>query len=188
MFDSALLTLLYGTVSKNPSSNFTVSDGLFNSLNLSQNGELALSGSANALGGMTVDLGAGSMDTATISDNIYGSQSIHFSDASMDTIVGRPSLFGESFTQGGTSIGSIEPSLIGDGFNVVTSTGTFTGSSNIFSSVDYSSSSMNTFNGLGSPSYLSDASSISDFSSFDSAADVLGGLDAVSGLDFLDIL
>lgn len=86
MYDSALLTMIYGTVSSAPLSSFTVSEGLFNDLTLTS-GSTVMKAFDNATGGMTVDLGIGE-GTATITDNIYGSQTIVFSETSMDPIVG----------------------------------------------------------------------------------------------------
>src|SRR5690606_33304001 len=136
MYDSALLTLIYGYFVPNRESSFTVSDSLFNGMTLSD-GSTVMHAYDNAIGGMTVDLGVGE-GTASIRDNIYGSQTIAFSDPTIDPIVGRPSLFGDSFAQGGSSIGSIEPSFLGDGMSVFLDSGpTYVGASNISSSFTY---------------------------------------------------
>lgn len=189
MYDSALLTMLYGSITRNPSSTFTVNEGIFNDINLSENGSTVLSGTENIFGGLTVDIGASNGMTATISENISGGHTIEFMDPTVASIVGRPSLFGESFTQGGTSIGSIEPTFMGDGIHVMTSNGgTFTGTTDIFSNVGYTSSSVFNVDALTTPTYISDFSSISSLADATSSLDTLDGIAAVDGLDFLDFL
>lgn len=190
MYDSALLTMLYGSMTSNPSSTFTVNEGIFNDINLSENGSTVLSATENIFGGLTVDLGASDGISATVSENIYGGNTIEFMDPSVASIVGRPSLFGESFTQGGTSFGSIEPTFMGDGIHVMTSNdGTFTGTADIFSNMGYTSTSVFNVDTLTTPTYISDFPSISSIADSTSSLDAFDGITtATDGLDFLDFL
>lgn len=187
MDNSALLALIYGQVSTNTSSSFEVSDSLFEGIKL-MDGSTVLNAYENAIGGLTVDLGVGE-GTATITDNVYGSQTITFSGSDLDPIVGRPSLFGESFSQGGSSIASIEPSFMGDGMNVMMNDGVvFTGMTDIFSNITFNASSINNLSSLYAPSYLNDLSSVSYAADSTSALDVFDAATAVDGLDILDLL
>ena len=187
MYDSALLALLYGNISTNPSGSFQVSDSLFNGIQLSD-GSTVLGAFNNVTGGLTVDLGIGE-GTATIVDNIQGSQTIFFSDASMAPIVGRPSLFGDTFTQGGMSVASIEPTFMGDGINVIMSDGvTFTGVTDIFTNMAFKSNSIMNMSAITAPTYLSDFSSVSSIANSTSALDVYDAATAIDGLDILDFL
>ena len=187
MYDSALLALIHGTVSTNPHSSFTVSESLFNGISLSSDSTV-MNAFDNATGGMTVDLGIGE-GTATITDNIYGSQTITFSDSVTDPIVGRPSLFGDSFTQGGTSFASIEPSFMGGGLNVMMNDGpTYVGMTDIFSSVTFNASSMMNIGSIAPPAYLHDLSEVSSFADTTSALDVFDAATAIDGLDILDFI
>lgn len=187
MHDSSLLALLYGQVSTNPNSSFEVSDALFNGIKLSD-GSTVLNAFNNATGGLTVDLGVGE-GTATISENIYGSQTIDFSDPTIDSIVGHPSIFGDTFTQGGVTVASIEPSFMGDGMNVMMSDGvTFTGMSDIFSNIAFKTNSIMNVSTLNAPSYLNDFSSVSSLADTTSSLDVFDAATAVDGLDILDLL
>jgi hypothetical protein len=187
MYDSALLALLYGQVSTKTSSSFEVSDALFNSIILSD-GSTVLNAINNATGGLTVDLGIGE-GTATVSDNIYGSHTITFSNSAMDPIVGRPSLFGDSFTQSGASVANIEPTFMGDGMNVIMSDGVvFTGMTDIFSNMTFTTNSMMNISSLPTPTYLNDFSSVNSVADSASALDVYDAATAVDGLDILDLL
>jgi len=189
MYDSALLTMLYNTITSDPSSNFTVSDSLFNGINLTADGSTVLAATENIHGGLTVDLGTSDATTATISENIYGGHTIEFMDPSVASIVGRPSLFGESFSQGGTSVGSIEPTFMGDGLHVLTSDGgTFTGTADLFSNVSYTSTSIFNVDALTTPTYLTDVSSIGSMADATSSLDALDGVTAINGLDVFDFL
>lgn len=187
MYDSALLALLYGQVSTKTSSSFEVSDALFNGIKLSD-GSTVLNAFNNATGGLTVDLGIGE-GTATVADNIYGSQTITFSDSEIDPIVGHPSIFGDSFTQGGASVASIEPTFMGDGMNVIMSDGVvFSGMTDIFSNISYQTKSMMNLSSLATPTYLNDFSSVNSVADSASALDVYDAATAVDGLDILDLL
>lgn len=173
----------------NPSSSFTVSDTIFNGINLSANGSTVLAATENVSGGLTVDLGANDATTAMISDNIYGGHTIEFMDPSVATIVGRPTLFGESFTQGGTVVGSIEPTFMGDGLHVMTSSGgTFTGTADLFSNMGSTSSSIFNAGALTTPTYLADVSSVGSMADATSSLDAFDGITAINGLDFFDLL
>lgn len=187
MHESALLALIYGNVSTNTNSSFEVSDALFNGIQLTD-GSTVLSAFNNPTGGLTVDLGIGE-GTATIADNIQGSQTIVFSDPSIAPIVGRPSLFGDTFTQGGMPVGSIEPNFMGDGINVAMSDGvTFTGATDIFSNMAFTSNSIMDMSAITVPTYLSDLSSVSSVADSTSAFDVFDAATAIDGLDILHLL
>lgn len=187
MHDSALLGLLYGNISTNASSSFEVSEALFSGIKLSD-GSTVMNAFSNATGGLTVDLGIGE-GTATIGDNIYGSQTIFFSDPSMAPIVGRPSLFGETFSQGGISVGSIEPSFMGDGLNIMMDNGiAYTGMMDIFSKMKFTSNSLMDVNSFTTSTYLSDLASVGAVANSTSALDVFDAATAIDGLDILDFI
>lgn len=187
MRELALLALLYGNISTNASSSFGVSDALFNGIQLSD-GSTVLHAFNNATGGLTVDLGSGE-GTATIVDNIKGSRTIFFSDSTIAPIVGRPSLFGDTFSQSGMSIGSIEPTFIGDGINVLTADGvSIIGATDIFSNMTFKSNSIMNMSAINTPTYLSDLSSVSSVADSTSALDVYDAATAVNGLDILDFI
>lgn len=185
--ESALLTLLYNQTSNNPTSSFEVSDALFDGIKLS-NGSTVLSAFNNATGGIIVDLGIG-QGTATIKENIYDSYTIDYSDPSINSLIGHPSLFGETFTQNGEMVATIEPYFMGDGINVVMSDGvTYSGMSDIFSNITFNSNSLTNISSLQAPSYLNDFSFVSSVANTTSSLDVYDAATAVDGLDILDLI
>ena len=187
MYDSAILGLLYGKISSNGSSSFEVSEALFNGIKLSD-GSNVLNAFNNATGGLTVDLGAGE-GTATIADNVYGSQTIFFSDPTMAPIVGRSSLFGETFSQSAMNVGSIEPSFMGDGLNIIMDNGvTYTGMMDIYSKMKFTSNSLMNVGSFTTPAYLSDLASVGSVAISTSALDAFDAATAIDGLDILDFI
>lgn len=164
-------------------SQFTVSDNLVNGLDLHANGQQVLSSFENAAGGTTVNLGVGTGETATITDNIYGGQTINFSNPTMADIVSRPGLFdSQTFYQDGSAIATLEPTMIGDGLTLASDAGTLVGSVGLFDTVSLKLKAFTT------PTYMSDISSISSAATSVDAVSVADSFAVVEGLDGLDVL
>ncbi|WP_087974185.1 hypothetical protein [Oceanobacillus rekensis] len=156
------------------------------------NGSTVMEAAPNVTGGMTVDFGNG--ETATIQENIYQGTSIDMPGIEND-IIGRPTIFGgESFTQNAEYVGTLSPSLLGDGYQFTDSAGdtlfttstAFNGSTqldiNSFATTDLGTSTASSFD-------IADSfSGIDAISSQVSVADLGSATDAMDGLDVLGML
>lgn len=187
MYNSTLLTLIYDQVKGEAlPSKFMVSDNLLGGYELHGVGLDILSAREGVFGEMIVDLGPGSIDTATITDNIAGGSTIHFSNPEMLDIVGTPSIFGgETFTQGGIEVANVDPSLLGDGISIATDSGDI-----LASTTDVLGNTLFQVNSLvTSPSLVADLTSLSTATSAIDSFDVLDSASSIlDGLDILDIL
>ena len=186
MYNSILLGLIKEQINGSASSSqFTVSDNLINGLNLHDATGDGLTSFTNVAGDLSVSLGMG--ETATISENFYGGHTIDFSDPTKEDIIGRPSLFdSETLYQGGSAIGTLEPTMLGDGLTLTTDAVSIVGSMSLFDTVNVKLTSS-----IAAPTYLSEidhletiATSIDAGSVADSFA-VVEGLDGLDALDFL---
>lgn len=161
-------------------SNFSVSDNLLGGLTLDAGLGESLTSFANATGGLTVSLGSG--ETASISENFYGGHTINFSDPTKADIVGRPGVFeSETLYQGGTAVGTLEPTLLGDGVMLTTDAGTLLGSFGFMDTISLKIKAV-----MSTPAYVTDISSVSTMALTVDATSVADSFAVVEGLDGLD--
>ncbi|WP_147433983.1 hypothetical protein [Planomicrobium sp. Y74] len=152
-------------------------------------GSVLLETRPHAGGGETVEFSDG--ETAHLTENIYGSSTLDFTGMEND-IVGTASIFGtESYSQGGTFIGSTSPNSFGEGVvftnstsdTVVTASPDFLGGTQIA----FTSPIIDVSSNAAAFDIQNSFSEIETLASGTSAADLGSATDAIDGFDFLGL-
>ncbi|QHS23282.1 hypothetical protein GWK91_10120 [Virgibacillus sp. MSP4-1] len=155
-----------------------------------RNGNPVLETMPNAAGGETVMFENG--ETANLTDNIYNGSTLDFTGVSND-ITTRPAIFGEEQVyQGSDHIGTLEPNLMGDGYDFTSTANDtlFSTSTNSFgdTQISFDSSFFEAAPGSSAMDLHHSFSEIDTVSSQFSAADLGSATDAVDGIDVLGLL
>lgn len=152
-------------------------------------GTVILETRPSAEGGETVEFSTG--ETAHLAENIHGSATLDFTGTTND-IVGTASIFGaESFSQGGSYIGTVAPDFTGNGLvfsnssseTIASASPDFLGNTQIA----FSSPLFETSTSTETLELQNSFAEIETLSSGVSAADLGSATDALDGMDFLGL-